>query len=169
MHPHLYGPRTLALIAAFKFVKSAALIGLAIVLFHLRTPDAVAHLAAWLGTFPVTTGHEFVGRAIRWMLGMDAHTIGLFAIVALTYAVLYSVEGVGLWLNTDWAKYLTVVTTCLFIPLEIWEIARRFAPMKVLALVVNIAIVVYLIWLLRQEIEATRRAGARAKAASPRT
>lgn len=166
MHPHLYGPRALALIAAFKFVKSAALIGLAIVLFRLRDPNEVTHLAAWLGTFPVTTGHEFVGRAMRWMLGLDAHTIGLFAIVALTYAVLYAVEGVGLWLNTDWAKYLTVVTTCLFIPLEIWEIARRFAPMKVLALVINIVIVVYLIWLLRQEIEAKRRAGAHAKVAS---
>jgi uncharacterized membrane protein (DUF2068 family) len=167
MHPHLYGPRMLALIAAFKFVKSAALIVLSIVLFRLRDPSELARLAEWLGTFPVTTGHEFVGHAIRWMVGMDAHTIGLFAMVALTYAVLYGIEGVGLWHNTDWAKYLTVITTCLFIPLEIWEIARRFAPMKVLALVINIAIVIYLIWLLRQEIEAARRAGVRANAVSP--
>ena len=44
MHrPHLHGPRTLALIAAFKFVKSVSLVVLAIVLIRLRHPDAGAH------------------------------------------------------------------------------------------------------------------------------
>jgi len=169
MHPHLHGPRTLALIAAFKFVKSLGLIGLSIGLFRLRDPNEVARLAAWVGNLSVTTGHEFVARAMRWMLDLDAHTIGLFASVALTYAVLYAAEGVGLWRNADWAKYLTVVTTCLFIPIEVWEIARHFTPVKVLALAVNIAIVVYLVWLLRHEIEAARRARMRPSVVSRRS
>jgi len=166
MHPHLHGPRTLALIAAFKFVKSVMLVGLSIELFRLRDPNEVTRLAAWLGNLSVTTGHEFVARAMRWMLDLDAHTIGLFASVALTYAVLYAIEGIGLWSNADWAKYLTVVTTCLFIPIEAWEIARHFTPVKVLALAINIAIVVYLVWLLRHEIQASRRARAHPSAPS---
>ena len=158
MHaPHLHGPRTLALIAAFKFVKSLALVVLAILLFRLRHPEKIEAFAHWLGTLQIATGHESVSRAIHWMLGVDAHTIALFAGIALVYATLYAIEGYGLWENRDWAKYLTVISTCLFIPVELWEMYRHFSPLKVLALVVNILIVAYLVWLLRHELAAVRQ------------
>jgi len=152
MHrPHLHGPRTLALIAAFKFVKSISLVVLAIILLRLRHPETGAHFREWLGTFPLATGHELIDRAIRALLGMSTHTMGLVAAIALGYAVLYAIAGIGRWINARWAEYLTVVSTSLFIPLEIWQIAAHFTPMKLLALVINIAIVAYLVWLLRTE------------------
>jgi len=153
MHrPHLHGPRTLALIAAFKFVKATLLVVLAIGLFRLRNPEASAHFGAWLSTLPVATGHEFVSRGIDRLLGLSPHTIGVFSAIALFYAALYAVEGVGLWLNVRWAQYLTAISTSLFIPVEIWEMFRHFTPMKLLTLVINVAIVAYLVWLLRAEI-----------------
>jgi uncharacterized membrane protein (DUF2068 family) len=158
MHaPHLHGPRTLALIAAFKFAKSLLLVVLAIALFRLRHPEAIEAFAHWLGTLQIATGHESVGHAIRWILGIDPHTVALFAAIAIVYAILYAIEGYGLWENRNWAKYLTVISTCLFIPVELWEIFRHYTPMKVLALVVNILIVAYLVWLLRQELAALRQ------------
>lgn len=158
MHaPHLHGPRTLALIAAFKFVKSLFLVVLAILLFRLGHPAAIEAFAHWVGTLQIATGHEFVGRAIRWLVGIDAHTIALFGAIALVYATLYAIEGYGLWQNRTWAKYLTVVSTCLFIPIELWEMHRHFTPTKVVALVVNVAIVAYLVWLLRHELAALRQ------------
>jgi uncharacterized membrane protein (DUF2068 family) len=165
MHaPHLHGPRTLALIAAFKFVKSILLVVLAIALFRLRHPEAIEAFAHWLGTLQIATGHEFISRAAEWLLGIDAHTIALFGAIALVYATLYAIEGVGLWRNATWAKYLTVISTCLFIPIELWEIHRHFTPMKVAALAINIAIVAYLIWLLRHDLAALRKGRA-----NPRT
>ena len=150
MHrPHLHGPRTLALIAAFKYLKSALLVALALSLFHLRHPDAVAQLADWLRALPVATGHQFVTLAIHEVLGLDPHTIGLFMAVALTYATLYAVEGFGLWRGARWAEYLTVISTSLFIPVEIWECIAHFSPMKPVGLAINIAIVAYLVYLLR--------------------
>jgi len=152
MHrPHLHGPRTLALIAVFKFVKSISLVVLAIILLRLRHPETGAHFREWLGTFPLATGHELIDRAIRALLGMSTHTMGLVAAIALGYAVLYAIEGFGLWINARWAEYLTAVSTSLFIPLEIWQLAAHFAPIKLLALAINIAIVAYLVWLLRTE------------------
>jgi uncharacterized membrane protein (DUF2068 family) len=155
MHrPHLHGPRTLALIAAFKFVKATLLVVLAIALFRLRHPEASAHFGAWLSALPVATGHEFVSRGIDRLLGLSPQTIGAFSLIALVYAALYAIEGFGLWLNARWAQYLTVISTSLFIPVEIWEMVRHFTPMKLLALVINIAIVAYLVWLLRAELGA---------------
>lgn len=155
--PHLHGPRTLALIAAFKFVKSISLVALAIALLRLRLPEAGAHFREWLGTFPLATGHELIDRAIRALLGMSTRTMGLVAAIALGYAVLYAIEGFGLWINARWAEYLTVISTSLFIPLELWQIASHFTPMKLLALVINVAIVAYLIWLLRSGSAAAHR------------
>jgi uncharacterized membrane protein (DUF2068 family) len=166
MHaPHLHGPRTLALIAAFKFVKSLLLIVVAILLFRLRHPEALEALAHWLATLQIATGHEFVSRAIRWLPGVDTHTIALFAAIALVYATLYAIEGYGLWENRTRAKYLTVISTGLFSPVELYEMHRHFTPMKVVALLVNILIVAYLVWLLRHDLAALRQgpriAGAR--------
>ena len=155
------GPRTLALIAAFKFVKSTGLVVLAVLLFRLSRPEAGAKFAEWLSALPVATGHEFVGHALHEFLGLSPHTIGFLAIVALVYAILYGIEGFGLWRNARWAEYLTVISTTLFIPIELYEIARHFTPMKLGGLIVNIAIVAYLVWLLR-----TERAAGHAHAAS---
>ncbi len=165
MHPHLHGPRTLAAIAAFKFAKTALLIVLAILLFRLSRPEAGAEFAEWLGALPIATGHQFVSRAIHGMLGLEPHTIGLFGVVALIYAVLYAIEGYGLWENARWAKYLTVISTSLFIPFELWEIFKHVAPMKIVTLIINLLIVAYLIHLLRQEI-AAEHAGAKSRAKS---
>lgn len=151
MSSHRQGPRTLRLIAVFKFIKVALLVVLAIELFRLRRPDESAHLVAWLHALPIRSGQELISRAIEWILGMNARTIDLFTGIALGYASLYAVEGVGLWRHARWAEYLTVIATSLFIPVEIWEIAARFSAMKVLVLVINVAIVAYLVHLLREQ------------------
>lgn len=70
------------------------------------------------------------------------HEIGLaFAI----YAVLEGAEAVGLWFQKRWAEYLTFVATTLLLPLEVYELTKTLSWFKVTALIVNIAIVVYLL------------------------
>ena len=48
-----------------------------------------------------------------------------------------------------WAEYFTVISTAVFIPLEVYEIFHRFTGVKVGVLAVNVAIVWYLIQRLR--------------------
>jgi uncharacterized membrane protein (DUF2068 family) len=154
---HAETPRTLALIAAFKFFKSTLLVVLAIALLHLRNPDTFAHVTGWIGSLPIVTGHHFVTRAFDDLLGVSPHTFGIFSAVAATYATLYAIEGYGLWRGLRWAEYLTVISTSLFIPLELWECLRHFTPMKLAGLVINVAIVAYLVYLLRMQLEAERK------------
>ncbi len=61
------------------------------------------------------------------------------------YAALEGVEAVGLWLARRWAEYLTFVATIVFIPFEIWELIKQPSWFKIVALVVNVAIAVYLL------------------------
>ena len=60
--------------------------------------------------------------------------------------MLQATEAVGLWMTRRWARYLTFVATGLFIPLEVWELTVSQTPLKVAALLLNLAILAYLLW-----------------------
>jgi uncharacterized membrane protein (DUF2068 family) len=66
------------------------------------------------------------------------------------YALLHLVEGTGLVLRRRWAEYLTVVATGSLLPLEFYEIARKFSVLRVGVLAINLAIVAYVIARLRR-------------------
>jgi uncharacterized membrane protein (DUF2068 family) len=61
------------------------------------------------------------------------------------YGLLEAVEMVGLWYGRRWAEYLTFVATTVLLPLEVYELTTRITAFKVLALIINVAIVVYLL------------------------
>src|SRR5437763_1609164 len=62
------------------------------------------------------------------------------------YALLEGAEAVGLWFQKRWAEYLTFIATTALLPLEIYELTKTVSPFKVIALIVNLAIVVYLLF-----------------------
>ena len=62
------------------------------------------------------------------------------------YALLEGAEAIGLWFQKRWAEYLTFIATTLLLPLEIYELTKTVSPFKVIALIVNLAIVIYLLF-----------------------
>src|SRR6202035_5818232 len=65
--------------------------------------------------------------------------------VLLAYGAVEGIEAVGLWYQRRWAEYLTFLVTASLLPFEIYEIANRATVFKVLAFVLNVAVVVYLL------------------------
>jgi uncharacterized membrane protein (DUF2068 family) len=74
----------------------------------------------------------------------SAH-LHLLAAVLLAYGAVEGVEAVGLWYQRRWAEYLTFLVTASLLPFEIYEMANRATVFKVLAFVINVAVVVYLL------------------------
>jgi uncharacterized membrane protein (DUF2068 family) len=74
----------------------------------------------------------------------SAH-LHLLGAVLLAYAAVEGIEAVGLWCQQRWAEGLTLFVTASLLPLEIYEIANRATVFKVIALVINVAVVVYLL------------------------
>jgi len=68
------------------------------------------------------------------------------AAAAIVYGILEAVEAVGLILRRRWAEYLVLLATVAFLPLELDELVRAPSALKGLAVVVNIAVAIYLIW-----------------------
>ena len=86
-----------------------------------------------------------LAHEIERLVTLQSGTIRIVALVAAAYALLEGAEAVGLWFMKRWAEYLTFVATTALLPLEIWELTRRISPFKIVALVVNLAIVIYLL------------------------
>ncbi len=89
--------------------------------------------------------HGLLGE-IDKLFSLQSSRLHLFAAVILVYAAIEGVEAVGLWYQLRWAEYLTFLVTASLLPIEVYELAHRLSPLKVLAFVINVAVVVYLLY-----------------------
>jgi uncharacterized membrane protein (DUF2068 family) len=141
--------RLLPWIAAERALRAVVLIGVGIALVshpHANWASDTAHLAEKLGLDPKG---NWIKRIIEKVKKIHTHQDLVFGIAALAYGVLEGAEAYGLWTRKRWGEWLTVVaTSLLFIP-EIWELAKSASVLKVGALLVNAAVVAYLVWRLR--------------------
>jgi uncharacterized membrane protein (DUF2068 family) len=85
-------------------------------------------------------------HAIDELFTLQTSKLRLAGAGIAAYALLEGAEAVGLWLQRRWAEYLTFVATTALLPLEVYELTRTVSPFKVIALIVNLAIVVYLLY-----------------------
>lgn len=83
---------------------------------------------------------------IHKALTLQHRTLVEVALGVTAYGCLQLVEATGLWLMRRWGEYVAVVGTSLFLPLEIYELVEKVTVLRIAALVVNVAAVVYLVW-----------------------
>jgi uncharacterized membrane protein (DUF2068 family) len=155
--------RMLRLIAVFKFCKAALLLAVGLGALRLLDPEVAVRAQRWVAAVAANSDRRIVQQLIGVVSGLNPRSLGAIAIGAFAYATLFVTEGIGLWRGKRWAEYLTVVATLSLVPLEVFEIIRRASTTRVMALLVNLVVAGYLIWLLRRS-----RAGERPSAEQPR-
>jgi uncharacterized membrane protein (DUF2068 family) len=89
--------------------------------------------------------HGFTAGLLTRLGHLQPHSLVVLALVASGYAVVSGAEAVGLWRERRWAEYLTVLTTAGFLPFEIDELVKRVTFVRVGAMIVNLAILAYLV------------------------
>jgi len=87
-----------------------------------------------------------ITRELGKFLNLHKGTLTILFVTAMAYAVVEGVEAVGLWRERRWAEYLTAVATAGFLPFEVHELIKRVTVLRVGALVVNVAILAWLVW-----------------------
>ncbi len=105
----------------------------------------LADIQGGVGGGPVQSGHTGVIHDLDELFTLKSTTLHVLGVVLFAYAAVEGVEAVGLWYQRRWAEYLTFIVTALFLPLEVYELTRTVSPFKVTALLINLAIVVYLV------------------------
>jgi uncharacterized membrane protein (DUF2068 family) len=141
--------RLLRLIAIFKFFKAGALIALGIGAFNLIHKDVGRVLEHWVMALRLDPGQHFVDAVLAKAANLSPDQIKKLGLGSFIYAGLFLTEGIGLWLRKRWAEWFTVILTSSLVPVEIYEIRRHPSAAKVGVLVVNVAVIAYLIYHMR--------------------
>jgi uncharacterized membrane protein (DUF2068 family) len=143
--------RLIAIDRAFHFVL-LGLLAAAIFLFASRKVElrdtfyrVIADIQRGFGGAPVQTERTGVLHELDKLFSLREGTLDLVGAAVAAYAVIEGLEAVGLWFQQRWAEYLTFLATTALLPLEIYELTKRLSPLKISAIVINIAVVVYLL------------------------
>ncbi len=143
--------KSLLVIAIFKFVKGCLLLALAIGLLRLLHHDVAHTLTRIANALRVDPNNRYLVDLLARAQLISDKNIGVASGLTFVYSGLFFVEGFGLYLEKVWAEYLTVIITSAFIPLELYEIGRHPNFWKIATLLINLAIVAYLIWIIRKQ------------------
>lgn len=142
-HPRQTHPG-LRIIAFYEIAKTLCLL-LALAAFHLDRQENFEHLVHWLEHLDLTGSNGLRWKLVDMLVAFGPSKFVAVGMVTLGYAVLFGIEGIGLWLGKHWAEWFTVIATGSLIPLELYESLYHFGWIKLAMLVGNVAIIVYLV------------------------
>jgi uncharacterized membrane protein (DUF2068 family) len=144
----------LRFIAVLKFLKAASLIALSVGVFRTMHEDIGSRVEHWIRAMHLDPGNRHIEIFLERVSNLSPAQVKKLGLVGLLYAGLFLVEGTGLWLQRRWGEWATVVITGLLIPVEVFEIFRHPSAAKILVLIVNMAVVGYLVYRIRTNHEA---------------
>ena len=142
--------RALMVIAAFKFLKGLALLAVGFGVLHFLHRDLATEIAGWVDFLRIDPHNHYLQRILEKVANVDQKKLRELSVGTFFYAALFLTEGTGLALRKRWAEYLTIISTASLMPIEALEIFRHISVAKVVLLIVNIGIVVYLVLQLRR-------------------
>jgi uncharacterized membrane protein (DUF2068 family) len=141
--------RGLWLIAGFKLLKGLVLLAVGIGALKLLHKDVAGEVQSWIDLIRVDPENFYIHKLLVKISVLDDRKLKQLSVGTFIYSALLLTEGIGLGLQKRWAEYLTIVITASLIPPEVYEIVKQVSTAKIIVLLVNIAVVVYLVWVLR--------------------
>jgi len=161
MHPQIRDPehiKGVRAVATIEFTKGIIVVLAGLGVFSMRHKNIWGVAESLLEFLHANPYHHYVGVFIDLVSRVSDLLLWKIAVVASAYVILRFVEAFGLWYALPWAEWVAIASGTIYIPFEFVDLLRRPTPFRVLILVVNLIIVLYLARL-RVEARRKRRAG----------
>lgn len=140
----------LRLVAFFEAVKGVIVIAAGFGLLTLLHRD-VRHIAESLVTrFQLDPERHFPSLFLAAAARVTDTRLLSLAALAVLYSAIRLTEAYGLWFERRWAAWLGAASGAIYVPVEVYELMERPTGIKAATLVLNIAVVAYLLWTLRR-------------------
>jgi uncharacterized membrane protein (DUF2068 family) len=143
--------RGLLAIGFFKLAKAIFFFCLGIGAFRLLHRDLTDEVMKLATALRFDTEGRLVGLVLEKVDLIDAHRLKQIGFATFGYSALALTEGCGLLLEKPWAEYLTLILTISFLPWEIYELIAHPNWMRLGLLLINLAVLGYLVWLLQRK------------------
>jgi uncharacterized membrane protein (DUF2068 family) len=145
-----YVLRLIALDRVVHFVVLAA-IATAIFLFAQHRAELRGTYTRVLADFqgglggPIVNTHRGVFSEINRLFALSTTELYLIGFGVVAYTAVLVAEAFGLWFGQRWAEYLTLVETGILVPFEVYELTTTISTLKLVTLILNLAVVIYLL------------------------
>jgi|SRR5579859_6575039 len=150
---HLAGLRAVALL---EILKGILAIAGAIGLFTLRHKDIGDVVENLVESLHLNPAHRLVQALITAADRVGEKKILAMICVAVAYAIIRFVEAYGLWNGRAWAEWFAILSGSAYLPWEIVEVIKHHNRFRWAVLIVNILVVLYMIYVRRDEALAKR-------------
>jgi len=104
---------------------------------------------ALLRLLHISPDHRLAQLFLDWADTLTSAKLYAVAAVAGAYSFLRFLEAYGLWHARAWAEWIALISGALYLPFEIYNLAHRLSWLHVIVLAINLAIVLYMIYLLK--------------------
>lgn len=150
LRPHTKREKQLAAlraIASVEFAKGVVVLLAAVGLLSLVHRDAWDVASSLLHLLHIGRHHHYVDVFLKLANGMTDDKLWLVATGCVAYSTVRFVESYGLWNARAWAEWFAAISGTIYLPFEVYELFRRVTFFRVAILCVNVAIVVYMLYL----------------------
>lgn len=148
---HKKHTKGLFLVGLFKLSKAVFFTAVGLGALHLVHKNVGGIVASTLEALRIDPERRVVGMLVEKAGLISNRELRRAGVLSILYAAVCVVEGTGLVMEKAWAEYFTVILTSIGLPWEIYELIERYSAYKVLLLAVNVAVLIYLIWILRKK------------------
>lgn len=144
--PNLHGwfGLQLRVVAVFEFAKGVLVLALGAGLLpfvHRDVREVAEELMLHLHLNPA---NRIPGIFVALAERITSMGLWLLAIGAALYAGVRIAEGYGLWFDREWAQWVGALSGALYVPFELYALAKGVTPLKLATLGVNLLVVAVL-------------------------
>jgi uncharacterized membrane protein (DUF2068 family) len=142
--------RVLRGIATLELAKGMVVLFAAIgVVLVARNEDPWDMADGLLRLLHISPDHHFAQAFLNWADTLTDAKLYMVAAAGVGYSILRFLEAYGLWNARAWAEWIALISGALYLPFEIYNLVHRASWFHVVVLTINIAIVLYMAYLLK--------------------
>ena len=157
--PHRRQRQAIRTIALFELLKGIFVLLMGICALLLVHHDLWLLAESLLALFHINTDRHFAQVFLDFADNVTDARLWAAARIAFAYSALRFAEGYGLWHERAWAEWVAFVSGTLLLPLEVRELFRGVTLLRSTLFVGNLAIVLYMLYVLRSNYRQRRNPG----------
>ena len=135
-------------VATIEFLKGVFVTLMGICALLLVHKDAWLYAESVLAVFHISTDRRIARMFLDFADNVTDAKLWAAAWLAFAYSTLRFIEGYGLWRCRTWAEWVAAISGTLLLPLEVRELFRRVTLLRCGVLIVNVAVVLYMVYII---------------------
>ncbi|MGJ5628590.1 DUF2127 domain-containing protein [Nostoc sp. CALU 1950] len=137
--------RPLGLVAIVLYKSFAALLLMVTSIALLLTLKNYQTLEAFSENYVLEGKSMIIDSLLKKVIHLNPRTLAFSGIGTGIYAIVTTIEAIGLWYEKRWAHVLVLGLVGISIPPEIYELIQGISPIKMFIFVLNLAVFGYLL------------------------